>query len=105
MGLGVNVFDGRLHMANSVAFLVGSSEGQCKVCNYLGVCAAAGIERGPRVNFLSQLKQLRQRLKEIFEFCVFVDFFFHGLRYLAFVQVDGTNRLLCRCLLFDYWCR
>ena len=79
------MFDGRLHMANYVAFLVGSSEGRCKVCNYLGVCPAAGIERGPRVNFLSRLKQLRQRLKEKFEFCVFVDFFFHRLWYPAFV--------------------
>ena len=81
----MKVFDGRLHLANYVTFLVGSSEGRLDVCNYLGVCAIVGVERGPCVNFLSRLKQLRQRLKESFEFYVFVDFFFHGLRYPGFV--------------------
>ena len=73
------MFDGRLHMANYVSFLVGSSEGQLNVCNYLGACAATGIERGSCVNFLSRLKQLRQRLEESFELGVLVEFFFHRL--------------------------
>ena len=72
-------------MADHISFLVCSGESRRNVSKN----PAASIEGSLGLDFLSRLEQLRQRLKELFEFDVLVKLFFHRLRYL--VQVEGVG--------------